>query len=380
MQRKSAYILFLAVLGLLAIGIVILFSTGAYARDSQGDVYFYVRKHAIWLGIGLVVCSIVALVDYHFWQRTWWIWFALSLAGLALCFLPPLRHKINGSWRWLAFHNITCQPSEFAKIAAVFFLAYWFARHEPQSKQFWRGFVLPLAVIGLLVSLIITEVDLGTTILIGATAFIVMFVAGSNLALLGALPLGGLAAIFYLAIRIPERYARLVAFLHPEEHKLGAGLQQMQALIAFGSGGIDGLGLGNGRQKMSYLPYAHTDFIFPIVGEELGLRFTLLVVFLFVVVIICGMTIALHARDRFGLLLASGLVSLLAFQAAINIGVVTSLLPNKGLPLPFVSYGGSNLVVALFAIGLLLNIYRQGVLEPAPRKELAMRVRVTPRI
>ena len=132
---------------------------------------------------------------------------------------------------------------------------------------------------------------------------------------------------------------------------------------------------------MSYLPYAHTDFIFPIVGEELGLRFSLVVVFLFVLIIICGMTIALHARDRCGLLLASGVVSLIGFQAAINIGVVTSLLPNKGLPLPFVSYGGSNLVVALFAVGLLLNIYRQGVLEPAPRTQMAaMRVRVTPRI
>ena len=380
MQRKSAYILFLAVLGLLAIGIVILFSTGAFARDSQGDVYFYVRKHAIWLGIGLIACTVAALIDYHFWQRTWWVWFALALVGLVLCFLPPLRHKINGSWRWLAFHNITCQPSEFAKIAAVFFLASWFSHNETQSKQVWRGFILPMAMVGVLLSLIITEVDLGTTVLIGASTFVVMFIAGTNLALLGTLPLGGIGAILFLATCIPERLARLTAFLHPEEHKLGAGLQQMQALIAFGSGGIDGLGLGHGRQKMSYLPYAHTDFIFPIVGEELGLRFTLLVVFLFVLIIICGMTIALHARDRFGLLLASGIVSLIAFQAAINIGVVTSLLPNKGLPLPLVSYGGSNLVVALFSIGLLLNIYRQGVLEPAPRKEMAMRVRVTPRI
>ena len=380
MHRKSAYILFLAVLGLLAIGIVILFSTGAFARDSQGDVYFYVRKHAIWLGLGLLACSVAALVDYHFWQRTWWIWFALAVVGLVLCFLPPLRHKINGSWRWLSFHNITCQPSEFAKIAAVFFLAYWFSRYETQSKQLWRGFVLPMAIVSVLISLIITEVDLGTTVLIGASTFVVMFIAGTNLTLLGTLSLGGMGAILFLATHIAERNSRLLAFLHPEEYKLGAGLQQMQALIAFGSGGIDGLGLGNGRQKMSYLPYAHTDFIFPIVGEEMGLRFTLLVVFLFVLIIICGMTIALHARDRFGLLLASGIISLIAFQAAINIGVVTSLLPNKGLPLPFVSYGGSNLVVALFSIGLLLNIYRQGVLEPAPRKEMAMRVRVTPRI
>ena len=237
-----------------------------------------------------------------------------------------------------------------------------------------------MAVIGVLISLIITEVDLGTTVLIGGTTFVVMFIAGTNLALLGSLSLGGMGAILFLATHIAERNNRILAFLHPEQYKLGAGLQQMQALIAFGSGGIDGLGLGNGRQKMSYLPYAHTDFIFPIVGEELGLRFSLLVIFLFVLIIICGMTIALHARDRFGLLLASGIVSLIAFQAAINIGVVTSLLPNKGLPLPLVSYGGSNLVVALFSIGLLLNIYRQGVLEPAPRKEMAMRVRTTPRI
>jgi cell division protein FtsW len=154
----------------------------------------------------------------------------------------------------------------------------------------------------------------------------------------------------------------------------------MQALIAWGSGGMEGLGLGNGRQKMLYLPYAHTDFIFPIIGEELGLRFSLLVIFLFVVIIICGILIALHAKDRFGLLLGCGVVSLMALQAAVNIGVTTSLLPNKGLPLPFISYGGSNLVACMFGIGLLLNIYRQAILEPPQKKPVAMRVRVTPRI
>lgn len=380
MQRKSAYILFLAVLGLLSIGIVILFSTGAFARDSHGDVYYFVRKHAFWLGIGMVACIVAALIDYHFWERTWWIWFAFSMVGLVLCFLPPLRHKINGSWRWLDFHGVTCQPSEFAKIAAVFFLAWWFSRYEKESHQVLRGFLFPMLVVSLLVSLIITEVDLGTTVLIGSMTFVVMFIAGTNLALLGTLSLGGVGLILYLATHIAERNGRLLAFLHPEQYKLTAGLQQMQALIAWGSGGIDGLGLGNGRQKMSYLPYAHTDFIFPIVGEELGLRFSLLVVFLFLLVIVCGLTIALHARDRFGLLLASGIVALLGFQAAINIGVVTSLLPNKGLPLPFVSYGGSNLVVALFAVGLLLNVYRQGVLEPPARGEVALRAKTTPRI
>jgi cell division protein FtsW len=173
---------------------------------------------------------------------------------------------------------------------------------------------------------------------------------------------------------------RLLAFTDLERYKETAGMQQAQALIAWGSGGIEGLGLGNGRQKMLYLPYAHTDFIFPMIGEELGLRISLLVVFLFVVMIICGIMIALHAKDRFGLLAATGVVALIAWQAIVNIGVTTSLLPNKGLPLPFVSYGGSNLVACLFGIGLLLNIYRQGNLEPANKKRIALQSRITPRI
>jgi cell division protein FtsW len=190
----------------------------------------------------------------------------------------------------------------------------------------------------------------------------------------------GLSGILVLATQMSERMGRLAAFLVPQRFKEDAGLQQMQALIAWGSGGMEGLGLGNGRQKMLYLPYAHTDFIFPMIGEELGLRISLLVVFLFVIIIVCGMMIALHAKDRFGLLLGGGIVSLLGLQAAVNIGVTTSLLPNKGLPLPFISYGGSNLVACLFGVGLLLNIYRQGVLEPANKKQTAMQVRTTPRI
>jgi cell division protein FtsW len=173
---------------------------------------------------------------------------------------------------------------------------------------------------------------------------------------------------------------RLLAFLHPENYKQDAGLQQMQALIAWGSGGMEGLGLGHGRQKMLYLPYAHTDFIFPMIGEELGLRVSLVVVFLFIVIIVCGMMIALHAKDRFGMLLGCGIVTLLALQAAVNIGVTTSLLPNKGLPLPFISYGGSNLAACLFGVGILLSIYRQAKLEPGNTKRITMQARMTPRI
>jgi cell division protein FtsW len=380
MHRKSAYFLFLAVLGMLVIGIVMLFSTSAFARDSHGDVYFFVKRQAIWLGIGLAVCTTAALVDYHFWQRTWWIWFALAIVTLVLCFVPHLGMRINGSRRWVGLGPFTFQPSELGKIAAVFFLAWWFARNEKTSGRIVQGFAIPFACVTTLLLLIVAEVDLGTTALIGATMFVMMFVAGTNPALLGALSLSGVAGILFVATHMPERMARLSAFMDPEKFKEDAGLQQMQALIAWGSGGMEGLGLGQGRQKMLYLPYAHTDFIFPMIGEELGLRMSLLVVFLFVVIVICGMMIALHAKDRFGLLLGCGIVSLLGLQAAVNIGVTTSLLPNKGLPLPFISYGGSNLAACLFGVGILLNLYRQGVLDPANKNRATMQVRTTPRI
>jgi len=380
MHRKSAYILFLAVLGMLVIGIVMLFSTSAFARDSHGDVYFFIRRQAIWLGIGLAVCTVAALIDYHFWQQTWWLWFGLAFIALALCFVPHLGMRINGSRRWVGLGPLGFQPSEIAKIAAVFFLAAWFSRYEKATGSLLRGFALPLAIVTLLLALILTEVDLGTTVLLGATAFVVMFVAGVNPMLLSIVALAGVGGVLFLATQMSERMGRLAAFVDPQRFKQDAGLQQMQALIAWGSGGMEGLGLGNGRQKMLYLPYAHTDFIFPIIGEELGLRVSLLVVLLFVVIIVCGMMIALHAKDRFGLLLGCGVVSLLALQAAVNIGVTTSLLPNKGLPLPFISYGGSNLAASLFGIGLLLNIYRQGILEPLDKKRTTMPARTTPRI
>ena len=380
MRRKSAYILFLAVLGLLVIGIVMLFSTSAYARDSHGDVYFFIKRQAIWIGIGLVACIFAALVNYQFWQKTWWLWFAVALAALALCYVPHIGMRINGSRRWVGYGPITFQPSELAKIATIFFLAAWFARSEKTDGNALSGFIIPLAIISVPAALVLGEVDLGTTALIGTMAFVVMFIAGTNPLLLGGLAVAGLGGLLVVATQISERMSRLSAFLHPQTYKDDAGLQQMQALIAWGSGGMDGLGLGNGRQKMLYLPYAHTDFIFPIIGEELGLRFSLLVVFLFVVIIVCGIMIALHARDRFGLLLGCGIVSLLALQAAVNIGVTTSLLPNKGLPLPFICYGGSNLAACMFGIGLLVNIYRQGILEPPPVKRATMNAKITRRI
>jgi cell division protein FtsW len=380
MHRKSAYILCLAVLGMLVIGIVILFSTSAFARETKGDVYYFVKHQAVWLGIGLVVCITAAILDYHFWARTWWIWFGLAVVLLLLCFIPPIGMRINGSRRWIGLFGMTFQPSELAKVASIFFLAWWFSRDEQANKRIVHGFILPLAIVGVLPGLIVPEVDLGTAALIGAVTLAMMFIAGTNPFVLGALSLAGVSSVIAAAMAMPERMGRLLAFTDLEKYQQGAGLQQMQALIAWGSGGIEGLGLGQGRQKMLYLPYAHTDFIFPMIGEELGLRVSLLVVFLFVVIIVCGMMIALHAKDKFGLLLGSGVVSLIALQAAVNIGVTTSLLPNKGMGLPFISYGGSNLVVCLLCVGILLSIFRQANFEPVNIRRTNLQVRVTPRI
>jgi len=380
MHRRSAYLVFVAVLGLLVIGIIMLFSTSAFAKESHGDVYAFVKRQAVWLVIGLVVCIIAALVDYHFWQRTWWLWFGIALVALALCFVPHVGLRLNGSRRWIGLGPISVQPSEMAKIAVIFFLAYWFTAREKTSSHPVYGFILPIVIILPLLVLILAEVDLGTTALISTTAFAVMFIAGTNPILLGGIFVAGIGGILFMATQMSERMGRLAAFLDPQRFKDDAGLQQMQALIAWGSGGMEGLGLGNGRQKMLYLPYAHTDFIFPMIGEELGLRISLLVVFLFVVVVVCGMMIGLHAKDRFGLLLGSGIVSLIGLQAAVNMGVTTSLLPNKGLSLPFISYGGSNLVECLFGVGVLLSIYRQAILEPMNRGQTSLQVRVTPRI
>jgi cell division protein FtsW len=203
--------------------------------------------------------------------------------------------------------------------------------------------------------------------LIGVTALAMMFVAGTGLRWLLPLLGIGLAGLAVAIFHIDERMGRLLAFLDPKKYALSEGLQQWQALLAFGAGGVEGMGLGSGRQKMLYLPYAHTDFIFPMIGEELGLRFTLLTVFCFLLILLSGALIAMNAKDRFGMLLGFGITVLITVQAAINIGVTTSLLPNKGMPLPFISYGGSNLAVSMLLVGILVNIHRQGRREPKRR-------------
>lgn len=375
MHRKSVYFLVVAVAILIVIGCVMLFSTSAFAQDSHGNPNFFIKRQFMWLGVGVVLCILGSNIDYHFWQRTWWIWFGASAVLLLCCFIPPIGQRINGSARWINLGVASFQPSEMAKFAAICALAWWFAKHESEAGSFLRGFVAPIAGTSILMGLIAPEVDMGTTALIGATMFTLMFVAGTRLLYIAPIFACGIGGMLFVANHIGERHGRLMAFTDLEKYKEGAGLQQYQALIAFGSGGVEGLGLGNGRQKMAYLPFAHTDFIFPMVGEELGLRCTLLIVFCYVVVILCGTLISVQARDRFGMLLGLGIVVIIALQAALNIGVTTALLPNKGLPLPFISYGGSNLAFCLLCVGILINIYRQGVSEKSDKTSLRLRVR-----
>jgi cell division protein FtsW len=366
MRGRTAYILVFSMVSLLAIGIVMLQSTGAFARDSHGDMYHFVRRQGLWLCIGLVAMVGAALTDYRWWGKFWPYLYGLAVLLLVLCFVPLIGMKINGSFRWINLGFASFQPSELGKVAVIVFLAWWFHRHENETKQFLRGFAMPLVVVGVIIGLIALEVDLGASSLIGLTTLAIMFVAGASLLWLAPMMLCGLAGLVYVIIHNPERFARIGAFLDPHESRLGEGLQQWQAMVAFGVGGVSGMGLGSGRLKMLYLPYAHTDFIFPMIGEELGLRFTLLVVFCFLLILFSGVLISMNAKDRFGMLLGFGITIAISLQAAINIGVTTSLLPNKGMPLPFISYGGSNLAVTMLLVGILLNIHRQRRLEPKP--------------
>ena len=380
LQRHSIHILLLVIAGLVTLGIVMLFSTSAFAQQAHGDTYYFVKRQCFWLVIGLVACTVAALVDYHFWRKWWWVAFGAAAVMLALCFAPHIGLKINGSRRWIGFGFANFQPSELAKIASIFFLAWWYDRFAPRTREFWFGFVCPIVGVCMLIGLIAIEVDLGASALIGATMVATMFVAGASMRYLGACAAVGLFGVIFVATKIPERMQRFLAFLHPEQYRLTEGLQQWQALIAIGSGGVDGLGLGNGRQKMLYLPEAHTDFIFPMIGEELGLVFTLLVVASYLVICVCGFLVAMNAKDRFGMLLAFGFVVMILLQAAVNIGMTTSLLPNKGMPLPFISFGGSNLMICLFMVGVLINIHRHGHPVAAPIGRVRLAARVTPRI
>jgi cell division protein FtsW len=327
------------------------------ADKGGGETYKNVWSQVRWLGLGVVALVIGATVNYQRLHHARWWLLGLTLLAMLACVWEVTGHKVNGASRWLAIGG---QPSEFAKIALIVALAAWYAKHQSTTHQFLHGTLYPLLILASVLGAFWLQRDLGNAVLTGCVALAVMFTAGTRLFhLIGIFLLGaGLASLAVLAI--PNRIARVKAFLDPANNS-DMDLQQFISKLAFGSGGLEGRGLGEGRMKLSYLPEAHTDFIFPMVGEELGFYGTLGTLAAFVIIVIAGMCVSAYAPDRFGKLLGMGLTTLIASEALMNMGVTTSLLPNKGLPLPFVSYGGSALLAACLILGILLNIHRQGV-------------------
>ncbi|MFT5465936.1 MAG: cell division protein FtsW [Verrucomicrobiales bacterium] len=380
--KRSAHLLVVAVLTLLGIGLVMLISTSVWGAEAKADdVYFDARRQLLWIAIGILLCIGAACVDYHVLKRYAWVGYIAAIALLAACFLPNVGLEINGESRWISARELgfdfRFQPSEIGKFALVVLLAAWFARHSENVGEFWLGFAMPGLFAAIILGLIILEVDIGSTLVLSGAVAAMMFIGGSSLRFLSV---GGILAIVVVAFLIstdPIRMERVDALFHPELYEQTTGHQQRMALLAIGSGGVEGLGLGMGRMKMMYMPFAHTDFIFPMIGEELGVGATMLVVFCFIAITILGLAIAMHAPDRFGKLLGVGIVMCISIQAIVNIGVTTRLLPNTGLPLPFVSYGGSHLLVSLVGVGCLLNIYRQGRLHERAEPLLAREKRIT---
>ncbi|MEY2427996.1 MAG: cell division protein FtsW [Verrucomicrobiota bacterium] len=353
-MKVAVTVLVFCVAALLALGMVMLYSTSMAQVGAR-----YLVMQLIWCGIGLVLCVLAASVDYRRLKKWVWPLVIFSTVLLALVLVHHVGTKINGARRWFSFGRVRFQPSELAKLALILALA-WYGEHFQRQMPGWkRGILVPGLFIGCVLALIFVEPDRGTTILMASVSATMLLIAGVRWKFVAPPVLIALVGLGFSLLNDDMRRKRILSWLYLEENKSGVGYQAYQSMLALGAGGWTGLGLGNGRQKHGFVPENHTDFIFSIIGEELGLIATLLVIVAFVAIVLCGIYIARNARDTFGLLLGAGITFLIGLQAFINIGVVTSALPNKGLPLPFISYGGSNLLVMLISIGLLLSIARK---------------------
>lgn len=348
------------VAALLGLGLVMLYSSSM----TKYGVHDLVMQ-LVWVALGFGLCVTAALYNYQNLKKVHWLVYGFSIFILLLVYVPHVGHASHGARRWIGFHGLTVQPSEFAKIAMVIVLAWYGDRYQRHMPEWIRGTFLPVALMVPVIGLIFKEPDRGQTILLSTVCVGMLLVAGVRWRCLFVPAALGVAGLAFSLWHDRMRRGRFDAWLHPDAHASGAALQAQQAMYGLGAGGWTGLGLGNGLRKYGYLPEINTDFIFANIGEELGLVATLLVVLGFVVIALCGIYISLHARDTFGGLMALGITLLICLQAAINIGVVTSALPNKGLPLPFISYGGSNLLAMFACLGFLLSIARQA--EPAVR-------------
>lgn len=344
---------------LVGFGIIMVYSaSGVFSGDRFHDPYYFLKREILWVVIGFSFLFIISRVDYHHLAKISKPLLFFSVFLLILL-LSPLGVTVGGAQRWLRIGPFTLQPSELAKLAIIIYLAEFLSRKKGKITKFTTGFLPPLILLAPIVVLILLEPDLGTVILILALSLILLFIAGTRLSYLGSLLLLFLPALYLLIYKSPYRKARVLAFLHPWADPQGIGYQITQSLIALGSGGIFGRGLGQSRQKLFFLPEAHTDFIFSIVGEEWGMLGTLFLLFLFALFIYQGRKIAKNSKDSFGYFLATGITLLIGLEAILHIGVAIGLFPTKGIPLPFISYGGSALVISLIAMGILLNISKQ---------------------
>lgn len=348
------------VFALLALGMVTLYSASMTREGTN-----LLLSQLIWCGIGLVACVVAATVDYEILRRFTWVIYGGAIVMLLLVFAPKIGIHRNGASRWIGWsgHSI-CQPSEAAKLALILSLA-WYCEHNQRFMHTWlRGIVVPGAIAGALLGLIFVEPDRGTTILLASVSGVMLLIAGVRWKYILPFIVLGIVGLTVSIIHDPMRMRRIMSWMDLEQHKLSTGHQAYQAMLALGSGGWTGLGLGNGRQKLGFVPENHTDFIFSVIGEELGLIAGLLVILAFVTLVVSGVFISTRARDRFGFLTGIGITFLIGMQAFINIGVVTSALPNKGLPLPFISYGGSSLLMMLVCVGVLFSIARHARSTP----------------
>ncbi len=365
MPRASLIILIAAVGALTALGLTMLTSTSMWVPGVENP-YHFITRQAQMAVLGIFLCVVAAFTPIDLLRRAAPAIWILTVILLALCYVPGIGVEIFGSKRWIKLPGLPqMQPSELAQITIFLCLAAWFARWQTEIPTFWRGFVIPGVIAGIPVLLILLQTDAGTGIAVAAAAGAIMFVVGNRAIYLALAGIAGSVGAILFIYHDANRWARVQGWLnlHDPDLSLGVNYQHLRALYALGHGGPGGVGLGNSVEKFGTLTLAYSDFIYPVIGEELGLAGTLGVILLFALVLIAGFSIALHAKPLFHRLLALGLTIVIVFPALMHIAVTTALMPNDGVPLPFVSYGGTGLVFNLIAVGILCRIHRESTLE-----------------
>lgn len=371
-----------AVALLCGMGLVMLASTGVWVRGLDQPYHFVIRQ-ALMVCLGLVAAVGMARVTPNMIRKGTPFAYILMCVALALCFVPAVNVEIYGSKRWIEVPLLgQFQPSEAAKMIVVIALAAWFTRWQTEVGSFWRGFVLPGLIVAVPLGLIAAETDVGTALSLSVTVGAMMFCVGTRMIYMIPTALAAMAGAGWFLYNNPNRWGRIEAWMDLENpiHQLDRGMQQWRALLALGNGGPWGVGLGNGVEKFGTLTFAHIDFIFPVIGEELGLPATLGVIICYVMIAIAGTGIALQAKNIFERCIALGLTCVIVVPAMVNIGVTTAVLPNDGLPLPFVSYGGTSLIFSLAATGLLVGIHRRAQMIGERAFPLGKEVRLAVRL